>query len=96
MLYNGCMRTKKPAFKPLKTAIGLLGGQTSVARICSKSTGRIIEQGHVSNWLYRDNNVPSDCAMALAIATREKGEEVPPEKLCPKYPWHLIKELLAA
>lgn len=85
------MTTEKKAFQPLKEVIDIVGGQTASARICTAATGRKYEQGHVSNWLYRDHKVPSDCAIALVIACREKGHDIKPNNLCPDFAWSLVK-----
>lgn len=96
MLYKFLMDKAKPVFKPLLKAIDALGGQTETARVCTESTGRKIVQQNVFNWLNRDHNVPSDCAIAISLECKKRGADVPHQHLCPDYAWHLTEQLAAA
>lgn len=49
----------------LQKAIGLVSGQTAMARLLASHTGRPVSQARVWNWLHRDGIVPAEMVIPI-------------------------------
>ena len=72
----------------LETAIRVLGSQTAVAA----AAGEDVRTGHIFYWLTKASEVPPRYCPGIEQATREKGEVVYCEHLCPGTDWSLIRD----
>jgi DNA-binding transcriptional regulator YdaS (Cro superfamily) len=71
----------------LLKAIQVLGSQTAVAA----AAGDDVETGHVYYWLNKAPEVPARYCPGIEQATREKGDTVYCEQLCPSTDWGLVR-----
>lgn len=74
----------------LEKAIEVLGSQTAVAA----AAGPDVETGHVYYWLNKAPEVPPRYCPGIERATREKGETVFCEQLCPGTDWASVRSTL--
>ena len=73
----------------LLKAIEVLGSQKAVA----KAAGDNVETGHVYHWLNKADEVPAKYCPGIEAATREKGEAVFCEQLCPGTDWAAVRSM---
>jgi DNA-binding transcriptional regulator YdaS (Cro superfamily) len=71
----------------LREAIRILGSQTAVAA----AAGPDVQTGHVFYWLNKAAEVPARYCPGIECATREKGEVIFCEQLCPSTDWGLVR-----
>jgi DNA-binding transcriptional regulator YdaS (Cro superfamily) len=71
----------------LREAIRILGSQTAVAA----AAGPDIATAHVYHWLNKAPEVPAKYCPGIERATREKGEAVHCEHLCPSTDWAAVR-----
>lgn len=71
----------------LREAIRVLGSQTAVAA----AAGPDVQTGHVFYWINKAPEVPARYCPGIERATREKGEPVFCEQLCPSTDWGLVR-----
>jgi DNA-binding transcriptional regulator YdaS (Cro superfamily) len=71
----------------LLKAIQVLGSQTAVA----KAAGENVETGHIYHWLNKADEVPAKYCPGIEAATRERGEPVFCEQLCPGTDWAAVR-----
>jgi DNA-binding transcriptional regulator YdaS (Cro superfamily) len=71
----------------LAKAIKVLGSQTAVAA----AAGDDVATGHVFYWLNKAPEVPAKYCPGIERATREKGETVFCEQLCPSTDWGMVR-----
>jgi len=63
----------------LQKAVSVIGTQAEFAAVC----GWPVRQGHVANWLHRDEALPAKHALKVQKACVEKGDPVYAHELCP-------------
>jgi DNA-binding transcriptional regulator YdaS (Cro superfamily) len=71
----------------LEAAIRVLGSQRAVA----DAAGEDVETGHVYYWLNKAPEVPAKYCPGIEQATREKGEIIFCEALCPSTDWGAVR-----
>lgn len=71
----------------LSAAIRVLGSQSAVAA----AAGDEVKTGHVFYWLNKAPEVPAKYCPGIEQATREKGETVFCEWLCPSTDWRAVR-----
>lgn len=71
----------------LTKAIEVLGSQTALA----EAAGDDAKTGHVYYWLNKAPEVPAEYCPGIERATREKGDTVFCEWLCPSTDWAAIR-----
>jgi len=72
----------------LEAAIRVLGSQKAVAA----AAGPKVKTGHVFYWLNKAEDVPAQYCPGIEAATREKGEAIYCEWLCPSTDWSAVRE----
>lgn len=71
----------------LASAIRVLGSQKAVAA----AAGEDVKTGHIFYWLNKAPEVPAQYCPGIERATREKGETVFCEQLCPTTDWGAVR-----
>lgn len=71
----------------LLAAIRILGSQTALAA----AAGDDVQTGHVFYWLNKAAEVPAKYCPGIERATREKGETIFCEQLCPSTDWGAVR-----
>lgn len=71
----------------LKKAIDVLGSQRALAL----AAGEGVETGHVYYWLNVAEEVPAKYCPGIEAATREKGDAIFCEQLCPGTNWSVVR-----
>jgi DNA-binding transcriptional regulator YdaS (Cro superfamily) len=71
----------------LRKAIEVLGTQKAVAA----AAGDDIKTGHIFHWLNKAPEVPARYCPGIERATREKGDTVFCEQLCPSTDWASVR-----
>lgn len=71
----------------LLEAIRVLGSQAAVAA----AAGEDVKTGHIFYWLNKAPEVPARYCPGIERATREKGEPVFCEQLCPSTDWGAVR-----
>ena len=70
----------------LKRAIELFGGQAGLAAAIG------LKQQNIWNWVNRSGSVPAEYCPAIERASREKGEPILCEDLCPGVDWAVLRD----
>jgi DNA-binding transcriptional regulator YdaS (Cro superfamily) len=71
----------------LRKAIEVLGTQKAVAA----AAGDNVKTGHIFHWLNKGSEVPANYCPGIERATREKGDTVFCEQLCPGTDWASVR-----
>lgn len=71
----------------LQAAIRVLGSQSAVAAVA----GPDVATGHVYHWINKAPEVPAKYCPSIERATREQGETIFCEQLCPSADWAAIR-----
>lgn len=81
------MSSRNTPQEALSAAIRVLGGQTAVAA----AAGPDVKTGHIFYWLNKAPEVPAKYCPGIEQATRDAGETIFCEDLCPSTDWGAVR-----